>query len=146
MASVLVPLFTTLQLQYKLKSSFSKNNYCRTLPGTISCGSKPVIQITGKKEICTEKRLPIPKTSHKLSSSITTWLFPDTPRVQLQDTSAICIQHQFVLLTWSRLEHRQGDLLYIQDQNSCKENFGYVTKKKKKSQANAHHCLAVPAQ
>lgn len=33
--SVLVPQFTALQLQYKLKSSFSKNKYCRTLPGTI---------------------------------------------------------------------------------------------------------------
>lgn len=92
----------------------------------------PVVQSqwyrSRKKEVCSEKQLPTPKTSHKLSSSITTWLFPDTLTVQLQDTGAICIQYQFALLTQSRLEQRQGDLLYIQDQNSFKENFGYVTK------------------
>lgn len=69
-ASVLVPQFTDLQLQYKLKSSFSKNNYCRTLPGTNPRGSKPVIQITEKRSLL-EKQLPLPKTSNKLSSSIT---------------------------------------------------------------------------
>lgn len=51
MASVLIPQFTALQMQYKLKSSFSKNNYCRTLPGTIPCGSKAVIQITEKRSL-----------------------------------------------------------------------------------------------
>lgn len=59
---------------------------------------------------------------------------------------AICIQHPFVLLTWSRLEHRQGDLLYIQDQNSCKENSGYVNLKKKINKRKPVHTIVLLSQ
>lgn len=39
----------------------------------------------------------------------------------------------------------RGVTVHIQEQNNLKENFGYVTKKKK-TQHNTPHCLSVLAQ
>lgn len=127
-ASVLISCFRVPWLQHKHKTRFSKNDYCRTIPGITLCISKPVMPIKRKK-ILSRKIVSNPWACHKLSylSFKAALLHSYSHTLTAQLLGQQCHPHSASISssnTVTFMMQTGGVAAYSQDQRDLKENSG----------------------